>query len=292
MESTGVSFTGSDPLSQVLTGVAVVVLLYLGLSTAEFIYTSIASMWKDRIELFPDTYVSGSRMHVAVQNPNNPDAKTAKQSKNQRSGVEFSYSMFVYLKSDTYSSGNHKLLHILHKGYSSAYPLMGPGIFTWGDANTLRVYMNCFDTWDNWTDIENIPVDKWFHLVVSCKGNKLYTYINGSLKQKVALSGNTPPYQNYGDIYLFNPRTVTLSKSITTSLANDVEFMDQGANSSLVFGGSASGMVSRVFYFTYALSYTEIQALMNMGPSTVMSSPDMSLTPYLSDTWWTTAQGT
>jgi hypothetical protein len=169
---------------------------------------------------------------------------------------------------------------------------MGPGIFTWGDANTLRVYMNCFDTWDNWTDIENIPVDKWFHLVVSCKGNKLYTYINGSLKQKVALSGNTPPYQNYGDIYLFNTRTVTLKKAITTSLANDVEFTDAGSNSTLVFGGSASGMVSRVFYFTYALSYTEIQSLMNMGPSTVMSSPDMSLTPYLSDTWWTTVQGT
>jgi len=292
MESTGVSFTGSDPLSQVLTGVAVVVLLYLGLSTAEFIYTSIASMWKDRIELFPNTYVSGSRMQVAIQNPNNPDAKTANISKNQRSGIEFSYSMFIYLKSDTYASGNHKLLHILHKGYSSAYPLMGPSIFTWGDSNTLRVFMNCYDTWDNWTDIENIPVDKWFHLVVSCKGNKLYTYINGSLKQKVSLSGNTPPYQNYGDIYLFNPRTVTLSKSITTSLANDVEFAETGANSSLVFGGSASGMVSRVFYFTYALSYTEIQALMSMGPSSVMSSPDMSLTPYLADTWWTTAQGT
>jgi hypothetical protein len=151
--------------------------------------------------------------------------------------------------------------------------------------------MNCYDTWNNWSEVDNIPVDKWFHLVVSCKGNTLYVYINGNLKQKVALSGSTPPYQNYGDVYLFSPRKMNISKSITTSLERDPEFAGQIANSSLVFGGSASGMASRVTYFSYALSYTEIQALMNFGPSLVISGPDMSLTPYLSDTWWVNQQG-
>lgn len=285
------SFGSSDTVTDILIGIAIVVLLYIGLATAEFIYKSIMSMWVDKVELFPDTYASGTRMFTAIQNPRNPAAKTANLSNNQRSGVEFSYAMFVYLKSECFASGEQKLLHILHKGYNKPYPLMAPGIFTWGNKNTIRIFMNSYDSWNNWSEVENIPVDKWFHLVVSCKGNTLFVYINGSLKQKVTLSGNTPPYQNYGDIYLFSPRKMAISKSITTSLASDPEFKGMGSNSSLQFGGAASGMVSRVYYFSYALSYTEIQKLMNMGPSSVMSGPDMSMTPYLSDTWWVNAQG-
>jgi hypothetical protein len=236
----------SDTVTDVLMGVAIVVLLYIGLATAEFIYKSIMSMWVDKVELFPDTHASGTRMFTAIQNPRNPAAKTVNLSDNQRSGVEFSYAMFVYLKSECFASGEQKLLHILHKGYNKPYPLMAPGIFTWGHKNTIRIFMNCYDSWDNWSEVENIPVDKWFHLVVSCKGNTLFIYVNGSLKQKVNLSGNTPPYQNYGDVYLFSPRKMAISKSITTSLANDPEFKGMGSNSSLQFGGAASGMVIKI----------------------------------------------
>ncbi|NBP65753.1 MAG: hypothetical protein EBU66_13960 [Bacteroidetes bacterium] len=291
MESTGVSMTGTDTLSQVLSGIAIVVLVYISLSVSEFIYNSFMAMFKDRVELFPNTYASGAKMFTAIQNPQNPKAKTIYFSDNQRSGVEFSYSLFINIKSDTFSKGEHKLYHILHKGYGQVYPLLGPGIFCWGDTNKLRVYMNCFDTWDNYTDIENIPVDKWFHLTVTCKGNTLYVYINGNLKKKMALSNNTPPYQNYGNVYAFSPRRITLSKSITTSLEKDNEFSSAQSVSSLNFDGAAKGMISRVYYFSYALTYTEIQYLINMQPSTVMDSPDMSLTPYLSDTWWANKQG-
>ena len=95
----------------------------------------------------------------------------------------------------------------------------------------------------------------------------------------MALSGNTPPYQNYGDIYLFSQRTITLSSSTTPSLKS----------TSLIFNGAAKGLASRVFYFAYALTYTEIQNLINMGPSPVMEGVNMSITPYLTDQWWTTA---
>jgi len=291
MEATGVSMTGSDTLSQVLSGIALVLALYIGLSVSEFIYNSFMAMFKDRVELFPNTYASGAKMYTAIQNPQNPRAKTIYFSDNQRSGVEFSYAMFINIKSDTFSKGEHKLYHILHKGYGSTYPLLGPGIFCWGDTNKLRVYMNCFDTWDNYTDIENIPVDKWFHLTVSCKGNILYVYINGNLKKKMALSNNTPPYQNYGNVYAFSSRKVSLYKAITTSLEKNDEFKGAQSASNLDFDGSAKGMISRVYYFSYALTYTEIQYLINMQPSTVMDGPDMSMVPYLSDTWWANKQG-
>lgn len=283
MSGLGFSFGGSDSLSQVVTGFAVILTLYSILFAVEYIYKSFTRMWKDRVELFPKTYASGSKMYVAPQNPSNPKAMTVFFSDNQRSGIEFSYAMFTYLSSDTFSSGNANLYHILHKGYSKSYPLMGPGIFAWGDRNALRIFMNCFDTWDNYADIENIPVDKWFHLVVSCKGNTLYVYINGNLKSKLALSGNTPPYQNYGDVYAFSPRKTSINGTATVSLKDTA--------SQLKFDGSAKGMISRVFYFAYALTYTEIQSLMNMGPSKEIEGPSMSITPYLSDTWWTNAQG-
>ena len=291
MEATGVSMTGSDTLSQILSGIAIVIALYISLSISEYIYNSFMAMFRDRVELFPNTYMSGAKMFTAIQNPHNPAAKTIYFSDNQRSGVEFSYSMFINIKSDTFSKGEHKLYHILHKGYGQVYPLLGPGIFCWGDKNIIRVYMNCFDTWSNYAEIENIPVDKWFHLTVSCKGNTLYLYINGNLKKKLPLSNNTPPYQNYGNVYAFSNRRITLSKTITTSLEKDLEFIGSQPASSVEFDGAIKGMISRVYYFGYALTYTEIQYLINMQPSTQMDSADMSLVPYLSDTWWANKQG-
>lgn len=290
--TSGVSFLGTDPMSQIVTGIAIVVILYFAMSGAEYIYNSFMRMWKDRVELFPKTYASGSRMYTAIQNPTNSNAKTIYFSDNQRSGVEFSYAMFVYLNSETFANGEAKLYHIMHKGYSKSYPLMGPGIFAWGHENKLRVFMNCYDTWDNYADIENVPVDKWFHLVVSCKGNKLYVYINGNLKTKISLSGNTPPYQNYGDVYLFNTRKVKqLSSTTTVSLMGDPQFTGNNPLTTMNFDGSAKGMASRVYYFGYALTYTEIQALMTSGPSKEIEGPSMNITPYLSDTWWTNPNG-
>jgi hypothetical protein len=41
-------------------------------------------------------------------------------------------------------------------------------------------------------------------------------------------------------------------------------------------------------YFSYALSYAEIQNIMNDGPSSKMDSASMTgnIPPYLDDTWW------
>jgi len=289
--------TSENPFSQLLFGVVLVIIVYLALSGSEYLYNSVTRMYKDRIELFANTIVSGPKMYTVLQNPNLPEAKTISFSDNQRSGIEFSYSLFIYINSDTFNnSDTSSLYHILHKGYGRTYPLLGPGIFCWGNTNKLRVFMNCYDTWDNYSDIENIPVDKWFHLVVSCKGNTLYVYINGNLKSKMALSNNTPPYQNYGNVYAFNNRKLTLTKTNTRSLEKDPMFSSDTAGylSSITFNGAINGMISRVYYFGYALTYTEIQTLFNMGPSKKIDSngsDSMTVGPYLSDTWWVNKQG-
>jgi hypothetical protein len=274
----------SDPIREVVIGLAIVVLFYVGMGMSEYFYKSFNSVWQKRVELFPNTYTAGSKMYTAMQNPANPKSLTVYLSDNERSGVEFSYSMFINLNSATFSGGQAKLYHILHKGYSQPYPLLGPGIFCWGHKNSIRVYMNSYDSWNNHIDVDNIPVDKWFHLVVSCKGNVMYIYINGSLKQKMTLSNSSsnlvPAYQNYGDVYLFSTRKLTITPTTTVSLKQ---------SDSLIFDGTAMGLASSVFYYSYALSYSEINSLMNAGPSSVLeNSNDQAMSAYLADTWWTT----
>ena len=282
----------SDPIREILIGLAIVILLYVGMGISEYLYKTFKSLWKNRVELFPDTYSAGSKMFTALQDPSSPKAQTVYFSENQRSGIEFSYSMFVNINSSTFASGNKYLYHIMHKGYSTPYPLLGPGVFCWGHKNTIRIYMNSYDSWNNHTEVNNIPVDKWFHLTITCKGNTLFVYINGSLKQKMKLSNSTPPYQNYGNVYLFNTRKVTINPTTTVSLSTDSDFIASADNSnsplqSLVFDGTVMGMASSVYYFSYALSYSEIQALMNAGPSTIVAANNQqNMSPYLSDTWW------
>ena len=277
------SQSGSNLGMNVLYGLGYVTVLYVGIAVSEALYKSFTAMWKDRVELFPNTYASGSTMYTAVQNPAVSNAKTIYFSDNRRNGVEFTYSMFINIKSATFNTGNNYLHHILHKGYGKPYPLMGPGIFCRGDENTIRIYMNSFESWNSYTEVTNIPIDKWFHLTVSCKGNTLYIYINGNLKQKMKFS--TPPYQNYGNVYLFNNRKLNLSKQKTLSLDSDTLNINSD--------GPMNGMVSRVYYFSYALTYSEIQSLLNMGPSSKINSngSGMEFGPYLSDTWWVNRQG-
>jgi hypothetical protein len=156
--------------------------------------------------------------------------------------------------------------------------------------------MNSFGSWNNYIEIDNIPIDKWFHLVISCKGavqgnpqgSVLYIYINGNLKQKLKLAGNTPPYQNYGNVYVFSSRTMMVNKSNTISLNNDPEIIADPTITDVQFLGAAKGAISRVFYYSYALTYTEIKTLMDMGPSpNMVATNENTMSPYLAQTWWT-----
>ena len=47
--------SSSDTVTQILTGLGLVILLYVILAVMEFIYTSFIGMWRDRVELFPET---------------------------------------------------------------------------------------------------------------------------------------------------------------------------------------------------------------------------------------------
>jgi hypothetical protein len=54
----------------------------------------------------------------------------------------------------------------------------------------------------------------------------------------------------------------------------------------IVVHGKASGYISNMFYFSYALSYSEIQNMMALGPSSQFDQQNKDKPPYLIDSWW------
>jgi hypothetical protein len=279
METINQTFnSGQKPgiIQQILFGLVLVVGLYLILIFIEVIYKYINRLSLNRTALLPNTYNTIDKTINIPQNPNIKGSKVIALSNNERNGIEFSYSFYLNVAPTSFRQ-EYGLSHIFHKGYPSQFPLLAPGVYMRSDTNTLRVYMNTYKTWNNYVEVENIPVGKWVHIVIACDENSLLVYVNGNLAKKLSFEGFAP-YQNFEDICCFSQRRITLKNSLVPS--TDETGFD-------VFG-CMSGQLSRLNYFSYALSYSEIQELMNEGPSTKLDSAVSSgnIPPYLDDTWW------
>lgn len=270
--------SGSKPgiIQQIIFGAAFVVALYLVIVFIEIIYKYINRLYMNRTVLLPNTYNIEDKAINIPQNPNVKGSKPVQLSDNERSGIEFSYTFYLNVSPGAFRQ-EYGLNHIFHKGFSQQFPLFGPGVYMRSDTNTLRVYMNTYKTWNNYVEVENIPVGKWVHIAIVCNESSLEVYINGNLAKKLPFDGYAP-YQNYEDINCFSQRRISLKQSIVPSV--DENGFD-------VFG-CMKGQLSRLSYFSYAVCYAEIQQLMNEGPSSKMDSAttNTNIPPYLDDTWW------
>ena len=265
---------GTGIIPQLLLTLALATTLYVLLMSLELVYKSFKAVKGTFVPLLPFTCSAEDKPRVFEQNPNVKGAKLLPLSDNERSGAEFSYSFFLWINPTSFKQEDG-LLHILHKGHPVPYPLLGPGIFLRSNINTLRVYMNTSQTWNNYIDVENIPVKKWVHVVVLARDNNVEIYINGNLTKKLN-SENAVLYQNFGNLYVFNQRPCVL---------NPMQIPSLGGNILQIFG-TYSGNMSNLYYYNYALSYTEIQSLLNEGPSKKTESNTMDAPPYLQDSWW------
>jgi len=265
----------------VLFALGYVGILYVVFIFIELIYKYFNRLSMNRTNLVPNT-VTNDKSLTILQNPNVAGSNSVNLSSNERTGVEFSYSFYLFVNPSAFQQNNPTagLLHIFHKGYPGQFPLLAPGVYMRSDTNTLRVYMNTYKTWNNFIEIENIPVSKWVHMAVVCKEHSLEIYVNGNIAKKMSFEGFAP-YQNYQDISVFSNRRILLSKSKVTSLGeNDFNVL-----------GAMNGMLSRLTYFSYALCYAEIQQMMNQGPSSKMDSKQIAdVPPYMADNWWTQAR--
>ena len=274
MSSSG-TLTNSGGIMNFVFPVIVVVFVFCAFLCAELIYKYMNRLSINRVELLPNTYSVNNKTITITQNPIVTNVNQIQVSQNERTGIEFTYSFYLNVDPSTFRQ-EHGLLHVFHKGYSSEYPLLAPGVFMRSDTNTMRVYMNTFKTWNNYIEVDNFPLSKWVHVAVICKNSSLEIFINGNLSKKMSFDGYAA-YQNFQDVVCFSQRRIALTQSKIPSVDK------QGFN---VFG-SMKGMLSRLTYFNYALCMAEIQSEMNRGPSSIMDSSNLNeVPPYLSDTWW------
>jgi len=195
--------------------------------------------------------------------------KNIKRSIDGRYGIEFAYSMWIYI--DGWNSDNcgnkctvNGGYHILNKGDRN-FTLRGPEFrLANGDNNDVKfvVKMDYISTSSTSSDriqvddveIGNIPIKKWFHVTVVCINNYIDIYINSFLKKRQKLNGI--PYQNYGDFYI---------------------------NSD----GGFNGYLSKIKYMNYAPQIWEVEQLYNNKPSEYIPDSILnSVPPYLSYNWW------
>lgn len=278
----GVGFLmGPGFIPQILLTIVVFVLLVAVLNVIETIINTIVSIDRQTTVLMNDTLTGNM---VIPQSPSSD--LLIYNSKNEANGLEFTYSMFLFLSPETFESMGGAdcgtviantdataLKHIFHRGSRDGFPLLSPGLFCHGNKNTLRLYMNSTTKWDNYVEIPNVPVGKWFHIVIMMKGKFLDVYINGNVTVRHEFL--TVPKLNYGNVYILSP----------------IKFPKNGAKvDTMKIDGAAKGMVSRINYFSYALDYAQIDTLYRQQPSTKVLTKSVSgLTPpYFWDDWWVT----
>jgi len=207
-----------------------------------------------------DGMVDATQMITFQQDPSNNGAVTIYRSVNATDGLEFTWSTWIFINNLQTNAGIFK--HVFSKGNSNLtengmiQPNNAPGLYIAPNTNSLVVVMNTFNVINEEIIIPDIPINKWFNVIIRCENTTLDVYINGTIARSVNLIG--VPKQNYGDVYV-------------------------------AMNGGFDGYISNLWYYNYALGTAAIQKIINGGPDTTMISENgMSdkIYNYLSLRWF------
>ena len=193
---------------------------------------------------------NGKHANVVSQDPNSVNYIPMKRSDN-RDGVEFTYDFWILIESYEYKTGEWK--HVFHKGNSTSMPNRAPGVYLHPNKNSMRVYMNTLNNPFEYVDIDNLPLRKWLHMSVVLKNKDLNIYVNNHLKTTKKL--DSLPRQNQGDFWMN-------------------------------INGGFEGYLSNVRYYSYAISFDEIDANVRKGPNSDSCVDTNEIPPYFDDDWW------
>ena len=207
-----------------------------------------------------DGMVDAKQLIVFPQDPSSNGSVTIYRSINGNDGIEFTWSVWIYIDNLQYNEGKYK--HIFYKGNSNLestglnFPNNAPGLYIAPNTNALVVMMNTYNVINEEVVIPDIPLNKWVNVVIRCQNTTLDVYINGTITRSVNLIG--VPKQNYGDVYV-------------------------------AMNGGFDGNISNLWYYNYALGTTAIQNIAKNGPNTKMiNNGGMTLKnpDYLSLRWF------
>ena len=209
-----------------------------------------------------DGMIDASQMVIFPQDPSNNGAVTIYRSVNASDGVEFTWSVWLFIN-DIYNGGvAGQYRHVFHKGNSDLkntgvnFPNNAPGLYIAPNTNNLVVMMSTFNNMNEEIVVPDIPINKWVNVIIRCQNTTLDIYVNGTIIRSLELNG--VPKQNYGDVYV-------------------------------AMNGGFNGYISNLWYYNYALGAAAIQKLAVNGPNTKMvGSNGMNLknADYLSLRWY------
>ena len=197
------------------------------------------------------------KLLVIPQDPKNPNSIPVMRSINQRNGLEFTWTVWIYVDDLVYKNGQRK--HIFHKGTErlngdqTAFPNNGPGLYIHPTRNSLIVVMNTFKNILEEVEVTDLPLHKWVNVAIRVKGNIMDVFINGDVALRHVF--DSVPKQNYGDVYVN---------------------MNSGFN----------GLLSDLWYHDYALSGTQIEQIVDAGPNMTMDDTTSVFPHYLSLNWF------
>jgi len=201
---------------------------------------------------------------VIPQDPNESNAVPIIRSVNDDVGIGFTWSVWLFIKQkelDTTSA----MRHVFNKGSASMAntptagimsPNNGPGLYLKPDYSGLTVVMSTFDNPTASVDVDNIPINKWFNVIIRVENTVLDVFINGELAKRLPL--NSVPFQNYGDV-------------------------------NVAINGGFNGNLSSLRYYNTALGTRAIQNIVSSGPNlTVLgaSGGAPGTMDYLSMRWF------
>lgn len=233
-----------------------IILLRIGISVISYFFQP------DQSPHLFDGMVDASQMIVFQQDPSYNGAVTIYRSVNATDGIEFTWSVWLFINNlyDSGTAGMYK--HVFSKGNSNlqengvVYPNNAPGLYIAPNTNALVVMMNTFNVINEEIVIPDIPINKWVNVIIRCQNTTLDVYINGTIARSINLVG--VPKQNYGDVFV-------------------------------AMNGGFDGYISNLWYYNYALGTAAIQNIASSGPNTNMignNGLSDTLFNYLSLRWF------
>ena len=152
--------------------------------------------------------------------------------KNSDEGLEFSYSMWIYIQDWTRGWKNILVKGDKNNGAGSS-SARAPGLWLYPDTNALHARINTFASPNEGCDIKNIPLQKWVHIVYVLNNRTVDIYIDGKLERSCVLRG--VPKLNEDPVYVCD-------------------------------NGGFFGKISNVVYYRYAMKPDEVYKVYSGGP--------------------------
>tara|TARA_B110001450_G_scaffold256443_2_gene286965 strand:- start:1113 stop:2000 length:888 start_codon:yes stop_codon:yes gene_type:complete len=258
------SIGGNSLVSKIAFIILIIIIFLITLRLATYFMVWLFSPSKNPILI--NGRSDAKRMLVYTQDPKLKGSKPILRSENDYQGMQFTWSVWLFIDDIHYKENRYK--HVFHKGNDNIQmnaqnkdainlPSNAPGLYITDNQNQIAVIMNTFNKTTEKIFIDNIPIRKWFNVILRVSNQKtLDIFVNGVLSKRHVFQ--SPIKQNYGNVYA-------------------------------CMNGGFSGHISELRYFSEAIGINSIKNLVYRGPNLAeLSGTDLTIInpSYLSTRWY------